>query len=211
MTNQKIENSESSGLEVEKQDKPSPKLKMVTLGLLVVIGVFIIYDQYQDYKAGAEVSKGNVSGVVQLPANSAGEKPQIDSLAPDFISEDVFGKRVALSDFRNQKPVLLIFWATWCGYCAQELPDLKTFTQKHQAQVQVLAVASGETKPTIKEYIQEKEVNFTILLDEQKEIWNTYLVRGTPAHFLIDQEGKIITLIPGLATMSDLEIMLSML
>lgn len=136
---------------------------------------------------------------------------QIDSLAFDFVAEDVDGNKISLSDFRNQKPVLLIFWATWCGYCAQELPDLKTFTKKHENEIQVITVASGESKETIKNYIREKEVNFLMLLDETKKIWNQYLVRGTPSHFLIDKEGKIVTLRPGLSLLKDLETMFSML
>ena len=50
-----------------------------------------------------------------------------------------------------------------------------------------------------------------MLLDENREIWNQYLVRGTPAHFLIDSQGKIVSLRPGLASREDLEIMLTML
>lgn len=136
---------------------------------------------------------------------------QISSLAPDFASEDVFGNKVALSNFRGKKPVLLVFWATWCGQCAKELPDLKTFAGKYEDMIQVLAVDSGEPKETIKDYIQEKKINFLILLDEERKIWNQYLIRGTPSHFLIDKEGKIITLRPGLALLKDLEMMMTMI
>lgn len=137
-------------------------------------------------------------------------RPQINAFAPDFVSEDVLGNKIALSDFRAKKPVLLIFWATWCGQCTKELPDLKIFTQRYQDKIQVLVVDSGEPKETIKDYIQEKKINFLILLDEERKIWNQYLIRGTPSHFLIDKEGKIVTLRPGLAGLSDLETMLTM-
>ncbi len=144
-------------------------------------------------------------------AESPTEGIQIDSLAPDFTSEDINGNQISLSDFRGQKPVLLVFWATWCGYCAQELPNLKTFTQKHQDDIQVIAISSGEVKNTIVNYVKEKDINFMMLLDEQKKIWNSYLIRGTPSHFLIDQQGKIFTLMPGLASLDNLETMLKML
>lgn len=136
--------------------------------------------------------------------------PQIGSLAPDFTSEDLNGNKISLSDFRDQKPVLLVFWATWCGFCAKELPDLKTFTKEHQNDVQVIVISSGEVKSTIVDYVKEKEINFMMLLDEQKEIWNSYLVRGTPNHFLIDKQGKIFTLQPGLASLDNLKTMLEM-
>lgn len=49
-----------------------------------------------------------------------------------------------------------------------------------------------------------------MLLDEQKKIWNSYLNRGTPSHFLIDKQGIIVTLQPGLASLDNLETMLKM-
>ncbi|MFH2014060.1 MAG: redoxin domain-containing protein [Patescibacteria group bacterium] len=139
------------------------------------------------------------------------QKPEIRSSAPDFISEDVYGNKIALSDFKNEKPVLLVFWATWCGYCTIELPDLKIFTAKHKNEIQVIAIASGESQETVKNYIEEKDINFLILLDERREIWSSYLARGTPSHFLINKNGKIVTLRPGLASIDDLEVMLTML
>lgn len=135
----------------------------------------------------------------------------IGEKAPDFVSEDVFGNKISLSDFRNKKPVLLVFWATWCGYCAQELPDLKIFTAKYKNEIQIIAVDSGESQKTIEDYIKEEDINFPVLLDEKREIWNQYSIRGTPSHFLIDKKGEIITLRPGLALLKDLETMLSML
>ena len=169
--------------------------------LFLIVGVLAIWKLQLSFSSS---SKRQVS----LSPDSKGI--EIGSFAPDFASEDVFSTKVSLSDFQDKKPVLLIFWATWCGQCAKELPSLKTFTKRYQDKIQVLVVDSGETKQTIKDYIQEKNTNFLILLDEERKIWNQYLIRGTPSHFLIDKEGKIVTLRPGLAGLSDLETMLTM-
>ncbi len=139
------------------------------------------------------------------------ENVQVNSLAPDFTLEDVNGNQTILSDFRGKKPVLLVFWATWCGYCTKELPDLIAFTQEYWDEIQVIAVSSGESRETLRNYIQEKNVNFLMLLDEDRKIWNQYLVRGTPSHFLVDKQGKIIALRPGLASRENLETLLTML
>jgi len=135
---------------------------------------------------------------------------KINQPAPGFTVQDISGKTVSLSDFQEKKPVLLVFWATWCGYCEKELPDLEAFTQTHQDEIQVITVFSGEPKETVADYVKEKDVNFLVLLDETKEIWNSYLVRGTPGHFLIDKQGIIITLHPGQASFDNLETMLTM-
>lgn len=136
---------------------------------------------------------------------------EVGDLAPDFTSEDVYGNRLSLSGFRDEKPVLLVFWATWCGYCAKELPDLKAFTDEQQNEIQVIAVDSGESRETLKNYIQEKDINFLMLLDEDRKIWNRYFVRGTPSHFFVSSQGKIAALRPGLASKEDLEAMMIML
>lgn len=136
---------------------------------------------------------------------------KIGALAPDFTAEDVYGNKISLSDFRNEKPVLLAFWATWCRYCAKELPGLKAFINEHQDQIQVMAVVSGESRRTIMNYVQRKKVNFLMLLDEDGKIWNQYLVRGTPTHFLLNRNGEIVTRRVGFASKKDLESMLTLI
>lgn len=136
---------------------------------------------------------------------------EVGDLAPDFTSEDVHGNKISLSDFWDEKPVLLVFWATWCGYCAKELPDLKAFVNEHQDKIQAMIVDSGEPRETIREYIEEKEINFLMLLDEDRKIWSRYFVRGTPSHFFVSSQGKIAAFRPGLASKEDLETMMIML
>lgn len=170
--------------------------KAFLIGTLVVFGVFLL---------------GLVLyGILSYPTDSAPIEKS-NSQAPDFSLQDVEGNQITLSSYQGQKPVMLVFWATWCSFCAQELEDLKEFTERHKEDVQVIAVPSGEVKRTVEEYIAEKDINFLMLLDETKQVWNEYGVRGTPSHFLINKEGKIFVKKPGLSTLEDLEKMLLMI
>lgn len=176
---------------------------LVLLIVMLVVAVFVIDKNSQ--------SSSSDSGLVSVDMNNLFKDPLLGSPAVDFVSTDLDGNEIRLSDFRGEKPVLLVFWATWCGFCAKELPDLKIFTDRHKEDLKIFAIASGETEDTIREYAKEKEINFSMLLDEKREIWNAYLIRGTPNHVLIDKDGNITILRPGLADLESLEIMLTML
>lgn len=190
------------------KDKSSRKIKAIFLSLVIIILVIVGYKLLSNSSTNPSQNNKNQE---QLGSDTKNSSLQTNTQAPDFTAEDVYGNKVSLSDYHNKKPVLLAFWATWCGYCDKELPDLKNFHQKNQDQIQILIVDSGESKETIKDYVQEKEIDFLTLIDEQRKIWNQYLVRGTPSHFLIDKDGKIVTMRPGLATLKNLETMLSMI
>lgn len=190
----------------------------IKLPMIIFIGALVAIAFWKfplDFtRPSSEITPNSLESEEEGQAEVSEKIPQglkVGDFVPDFIYQDVSGNRTALSDFRGKKPVLLIFWATWCGYCAQELPDLKTFTQEHQDKIQVIAVASGESKETVKDYIEKEEINFLMLLDEDRRIWNQYFIRGTPSHFLIGEDGKIISLRPGLALKENLETMLTML
>lgn len=190
-----------------KDKKPNKNKKRFFLKIFIFI-LFLALAGLVFYFVILKSSSGEV-GQTGLLGNT--KVIEIGSLAPDFVSEDVYGNRVSLSDFKNKKPVMIVFWATWCGYCAKELPDLKMLTETHKDHVEVLAIDSGESRETIENYIREKDINFTILLDEKRDIWKRYLVRGTPSHFLINTNGGIVASRPGLALKTDLEIMMTLL
>jgi thiol-disulfide isomerase/thioredoxin len=67
--------------------------------------------------------------------------PLIGSRAPDFTLNALDGRPVRLSDYRNQKTVVLSFWASWCGPCRMEMPSLENFYSKNRDNVEVLAVS----------------------------------------------------------------------
>lgn len=183
--------------------------KIMLIVLITALG-FISYAMWLNYNFHSIGSQTQQQ--TNISTNNKTNSLKINSLAPDFITDDVYDNQFVLSDFRNKKPVLLVFCATWCNFCTKELPDLKIFSKKYYNNIQVIVILSGEVKETIKNYIKkEKDVNFLILLDETKKIWNQYQVRGTPFHFLITKDGKISTIRPGLALMNDLEIILSIL
>lgn len=146
----------------------------------------------------------------QNSQESSAEETDLEmAYAPDFSFKDAEGNKISLSNFRGNN-ILLVFWATWCGYCKKELPDLKNFVEKYGDEIIVLTLVNQESPEVIQEYIEQEKINFSVIIDGSGEIWNSYLVRGTPSHFLIDKEGRVVAVIPGYATKENLDSLASM-
>jgi len=115
------------------------------------------------------------------------------SVAPDFTLTDLDGKSVSLSAYKG-KPVFLNFWASWCGPCQDELPDVEKIHQEYQEKgLVVLTVNPGEDKATIKKLMDEKGYTFPVLLDSNKDVARLYNTKDIPVSFFLDKEGKIVT------------------
>lgn len=118
--------------------------------------------------------------------------------APDFQLEDLKGKKVKLSDYRG-KIVFLNFWATWCPYCVEELPE---FQKQHDifskdGDVVILAVDIGESRDQVASYIKSKKLDMNFLLDINSAVAGKYFISGIPATFVIDRQGIIVNVVTG--------------
>lgn len=109
--------------------------------------------------------------------------------APVFTLMSTTGQRVALEDFRGQ-PVLLNFWATWCGPCKTELPELNTFAAEHP-EVAVLGVAlDSGTLPVLKAAQATLGIDYEVLRGNAG-VQSRYGVKTIPTTFLLDASGVI--------------------
>jgi thiol-disulfide isomerase/thioredoxin len=111
--------------------------------------------------------------------------------APDFVLEDLEGNKVSLSDYIGQN-VFLNFWASWCGPCKAEMPDMELIQQSYGDQVVILAVNVGENAATASGFKEDYGLTFEILLDQDNNVARLYSVTGIPTSYFIDKEGNII-------------------
>jgi len=111
--------------------------------------------------------------------------------APPLTFPNLKGKPVSLSDFKGQV-VLLDFWATWCGPCLEELPELKKLQEKYGPQgFTLLGVSVDENEKVVAPFVQENSVPYQILLAGNEPI-DGYSLVGIPTAFLVSRQGIIV-------------------
>ena len=130
-----------------------------------------------------------------LPATSNspnGISPIPGTTAPDFTLVDAHTEQpVSLSNFKGQ-PVILNFWATWCGPCKIEMPHLQdAHNDYHSSGVTILAINSGEDSKTVLSFASELNLTFPMLLDSTGTVQQQYQIRGFPSTVFIHKDGTI--------------------
>jgi cytochrome c biogenesis protein CcmG/thiol:disulfide interchange protein DsbE len=110
--------------------------------------------------------------------------------APDFTLRDLNGREVHLSALRG-KPVLLDFWATWCGYCREELPSIELLYRGLKDKVAVYGI-DNEAAEVARDYLQKFGYTLPTLVDAKDQAVNSFHLEGWPTTVLIDGDGKIV-------------------
>ena len=139
-------------------------------------------------ESGVEVSVGIIDG-------APGARARTNSAAPNFLLPGYDKQAVRLDDYLG-KTVFVNFWASWCGPCAEEMPDIVRIAEKFPDDVVVIAINRGESKGTAQNWTQalnlpEDLPNFKWVLDTRESVVREYRVEGMPQSFFIDGEGVI--------------------
>lgn len=170
---------------------------VLTLAFLVA-GASVLYQKLADSDMpGATVN--NAQGEAQ-----AEKKHQM----PDFTVYQADGSAVKLSDFRG-KPVVLNFWASWCGPCKNEMPDFDAKAAEMDGEVVFMMVnmtdGYQETVDTASKFIEEQEYTFPVYYDTDLDAATTYGVASVPTTYFIDAEGYGIARAMGAIGSADLQ------
>ena len=166
---------------------------------VVIVGAYVLYN-----RLSSEISVGGIATVAQEtkapeatenPGETAAETEEKGSEAPDFTVYDLEGNAYKLSDFRG-KPVLLNFWASWCGPCQMEMPDFQKFYETHGDKVNFVIVnltdGQQETVESASAFIAEKGYTFPVYYDTDIDAAMKYGVSAVPVSYFIDAEGYFV-------------------
>jgi len=119
---------------------------------------------------------------------------RVGDLAHDFTLKDLNNQKHALKDLRGKQVVHVVFWATWCVPCLQEIPTLRTIQEKYRdrgVQILGIVVETNQTKDGVRAVARDMKINYPILWDDGGEVQERYGVEYIPQNFLIGRDGVI--------------------
>ena len=114
------------------------------------------------------------------------------SIAPDFTMLDMEGNEVTLASFFG-KPIVLNFWASWCGPCKMEMPEIQKFYDKYGQEIHFLLVSVDDSLDAAKSFISDSGYTFPVYFDTTSVGAYTYGASSIPLTFFIDSEGNLVT------------------
>lgn len=151
-----------------------------------------------------------VAWIIESRETVAGSEPVVEAAplagyaAPDFTLQLTNGDTVSLSDYRG-KPVVLNFWATWCPPCRAEIPHFQSASINYNGQVSILGVNDGEAPATVREFVNDYNMTYPVLMDTSSAVSIQYRVNALPTTVFIDAEGVIQELFTGIINEAVLE------
>ena len=112
--------------------------------------------------------------------------------APNFKLDTLEGKPLSLADYKS-KVILLSFWATWCGPCRAEVPDLVELQNKYKEQLQIIGlVVDDDDQEAIKKFVDEFGINYPVAIATDALRLEYGGIPALPTSFVLDAEGRVV-------------------
>ena len=151
---------------------------------------------FRDFIIFAQFYGQTVTATTPPPTTDAPVGIEVGMQAPDFTLRSPTGERFNLNEQRG-KPVFLNFWATWCGPCLVEMPDMQKLQNTMGDSIQIVGIDLRETRSQVLRFITRYGFTYTFILDSTGEVSNTYEVASIPRSFFIDAKGVIVRVLRG--------------
>jgi len=171
-------------------------LKLILLGILfiaLIAGATVLYDYLGSSAAPEQLATEPPAPTGDTGPSDEASDPQ-RTAAPDFTVVDMDGNQRKLSEFVG-KPIILNFWASWCGPCKMEMPDFDEAYQQYGNSIHFLMVncttSSRETMDRAKALIADEGFSFPVYFDTTGEASGIYGAYSIPLTYFIDAEGYL--------------------
>lgn len=175
----------------------SKSLKWI-ISVIICVGLFagayVLYQSLSDQYNTNQIADDNTQSDNQYAA-------------PDFTVYTQDGKAVKLSDFKG-RPVVLNFWASWCYYCTEEMPDFnKAYLNNKDIEFLMVNVTDGqqETMDNAQSFLKQYNYDFNVYYDTELQAANAYGASSLPMTIFIDKDGNLVTYAKGLLSAENLD------
>jgi peroxiredoxin len=127
--------------------------------------------------------------LARTPAMAA----SVGDLAPDFELARQDGSTFRLSDFRDRKPVYLVFWNTWCTYCVKKTPRYQKLQEQFGDKIEIIAINTtwSDSPEEMRLFEEQHDINYLTAFDDGELITDQYDVFKVPTEFIVDINGVI--------------------
>ena len=174
-------------------------LGLVALLMVATIGYRLLSDRYspQDisFTETGDHNTSNAGNTESSDTDTNSTNDVASTKVPDFTVYDLEGNALSLYDCLG-KPIVLNFWATWCGPCQSEMPAFDKMYQQYSDQVTFLMVnvtdGSRDTVESVTSFYKNSGYTFPIYFDTTLEASMTYGAYSIPLTFFIDAEGNLL-------------------
>jgi cytochrome c biogenesis protein CcmG/thiol:disulfide interchange protein DsbE len=116
----------------------------------------------------------------------------VGSVAPDFVLADLDGNPVRLADLRG-RPVIVNFWATWCGPCVEEFPMLREASEQHAADgLAIVGIVYQDRSEAARAFMTRTGATWTAAMDPDDRVASAYGIVAPPETYFIGRDGTIV-------------------
>lgn len=116
--------------------------------------------------------------------------PKVGLLMPDFNVKKLDGSQVTLGSL-DGKPIFINFWASWCGPCQAEMPDIQSIYRERGQRISLLTINEGESVEVIKAFMKDNNLSLPVALDENGDLHGGWNFRFLPTTIIADRDGKV--------------------
>ena len=178
--------------------------KKINLVIMIIFIVGAILVLANPFKAAQSPFIPQAGSTTQAPTDSSSE---VGQKIPEFELEDFNGEKVKIAT-SSGKPIFIDFWAAWCPFCTQEMPEIEKIHQEFGDKLIVLGIHRSETESVTQgtEFAKERGVTYLLLKDTTGQVYKT-LTGGRnfmPYALYIDKEGKIVKVKAGPKTVEEM-------
>lgn len=116
--------------------------------------------------------------------------------AADFTLLSTAGKEMSLAEARGDQSAILLFWATWCPHCREQLSHLASMSAEFESKgIKVLLVDVGEGPGQVQAFLEKHSIPYPAFLDQDSKISELYEIIGVPTFFFINKTGIVKTVV----------------